>query len=251
MKRRKSINASTGETQHKTPTTANGNRLEAAFATVFKSMPNVYKTSYVMPESVAKFPEVTSKNSKPPIEPEPELGDRGQGRLADVLRVARTQRHWSDASDSGPVAMGQCSYLLRSEPAGARHARWRDCRHSLGALLQDLSKLVDIHSLSPRALAQLLVYWLDGDETSQGSQLPGAMREIIYEGMLADLTRRGKDLRSEAYESVIKMRWVKQLLYGELDSARETWLAGRVEAPAVDLDVQGDTAEPERNAAIK
>ena len=62
--------------------------------------------------------------------------------------------------------------------------------------------------------------------------------------MLVDLTRRGKDHRSEADEAVIKMRWVKQLLHGELDSARETWLAGCTEAPAVDLGVQGDIAEP-------
>ena len=138
IKRRKSINATTGETQHKKPTTANRIRLEAAFATVLESMPNVYKTSYVAPELVAKFPEVGEQDFQAPIEPEPELGGRGQGRLADVLRVARTQRRWSDASDSAPVPMRRCSYVRRSEPAGTRHARWRDCRHSLGTLLQDL-----------------------------------------------------------------------------------------------------------------
>jgi hypothetical protein len=95
------------------------------------------------------------------------------------------------------------------------------------------------------------LYWFDGDETNPGSQLPGAMREIIYEGMLVDLTGRGKELRSDADETVMKMRWVKQLIHGEFDSTRETWLAGRTEAPAVDLDAQGDIAEPEGSAAIK
>ena len=214
-------------------------------------MPNVYKTSYVVPELVAKFPEVVEQDFQAPIEPEPELG--GEVRVDRQMFGA-----WLELSDAGQTPATPPQYPCADAVMYyARNQQGPDMRGGVTAdtawelCCRTLSELVDIYSLSSRTLAQLLMYWLDGDETSPGSQLPVAMREIIYRGMLADLTERGKEIRSEADEAVMKMRWVKQLLHGEFDSARETWLTGRTEAPAVDLDVQGDIPEPEGNAAIK
>ena len=43
----------------------------------------------------------------------------------------------------------------------------------------------------------------------------------------------------------MKIRWVKQLLHGELDSVRETWLSTAADAP-IDLEVEFEMPEQEQ-----
>ena len=124
---------------------------------------------------------------------------------------------WLELSDAGqtpatpplyPCADAVMYYARNQQGPDMRGGVTADTAWEL--CCRTLSELVDIHSLSSRALAQLLMYWPDGDETSPGSPLPVAMREIIYGGMLADLTERGKEIRSEADEAVMKSERLKK-----------------------------------------
>ena len=56
VRRRRSLRAPAGRTRLKKPTTANRERLEAAFKELLEFMPNVYEGSAISPENIAHFP---------------------------------------------------------------------------------------------------------------------------------------------------------------------------------------------------
>ena len=88
-----------------------------------------------------------------------------------------------------------------------------------------LTGATSTRSLSSTDLAQLIVYWLE-----QG-HLPDQMRQVLYKGMVEDLTQRGKTCQTELDSQAMQCRWVKLLLHGELDAVREG-CAARCEAPS-------------------
>ena len=56
VRRRRSLRAPAGRTRLKKPTTANRERLEAAFKELLEFMPKVYEGSAISPENLAHFP---------------------------------------------------------------------------------------------------------------------------------------------------------------------------------------------------
>ena len=75
--------------------------------------------------------------------------------------------------------------------------------------------------------------------------LPAQMRLAIYEGMQEELLERGKRVETASDEQAMTCRWVKQLVHGELDAARETCLSKCHHLP-VDLDVDCEMPEPQQ-----
>jgi hypothetical protein len=105
-----------------------------------------------------------------------------------------------------------------------------------------LSAAADCGVLGSAEVAQLLVYWLDE------GQVPRQMQKAVYDGMEADLLARGTTVQTEADEQSMKVRWVKQLIHGELDAAREKCAAGGGEVP-VEFEVEGGLIEGEPASA--
>ena len=70
-------------------------------------------------------------------------------------------------------------------------------------------------TLSSTDLAQLIVYWLER------GQLPDEMRQVLYKGMVENLTQRGKTCQTELDSQAMQCRWVKLLLHRELGAVRE------------------------------
>ena len=103
-----------------------------------------------------------------------------------------------------------------------------------------LEQSVETKTIGTRDIAQLILYLLE-------RELPPAMSESLFAGMLEELNSRGKTIQTEGDEAAAKSRWIKQQIHGELDCMRESWLAKSEEAP-VDLDVDYEMLEGEQQS---
>jgi len=111
-----------------------------------------------------------------------------------------------------------------------------------------LSLQPEQNKLSTRDLAQLLVYWLEE------KHVPVEMAHTIYDGMEAELRKRGKINVTIEDEQLMKCRWVRQSIHAEIDAVRvESDATG--EGLAVELEVDGEIAQnlqqPANAEAIK
>ena len=224
IKRRRSIKAGATETRQKKPTTANRYRLEAAIQEALRYMPRVYGESAVSPGELYKFP----------LEGEQEMFE--QEELVDLAgEVHISQEVFAAWFASGVALPGQrpCvatihRYALDQQGLDFRGSVAADTAWELCCRL--LSLQPDQTKLGTRDIAQLLVYWL-----AEG-QVPSQMRDAVYGGMVADLDSRGKRVETEDDEQLMKCRWVRQLIHGELDAVRETCAATGEDLP-VDFEV--------------
>ena len=82
----------------------------------------------------------------------------------------------------------------------------------------------------------MLIYWLDE------GRVPRQMQKAVYDGMEADLLAWRKTVQTEADKQSMTVRWVKQLIHGELDAAREKCAAGGEDLP-VEFEVEGGLIE--------
>ena len=235
IRRRRSLRSnSDNSSRHKKPTTANRSRLEAAIPEAFRFMPNVYKDSDIKPEELNKFPVVGEKEMHEHCD------------YVDLTGEVRIDRKMF------------CTWLLASreasDPWPCAEAVWRD---AIDVLEVDLRGAVtaesvwdlccrhppfleDAESFGSRDLASLIVYWLD-------STLPGEMSASMYVGALPELHQRGKTVQTDDDSMNMKLRWVKQLLHRELDSAREEFHDCSEEV-AVDLQVSFDMCEMQQQS---
>ncbi len=245
IKRRQSIRACAGETQQKKPTTANRRRLEAAMCEARRRMPTVYADSIDLPEELAKFPE---EGEQEMLEQEESIDLTGDVKLsrevfcAWVESATRSPKQRPCAAAIRQYAIDQQGFDLRGGVTG--ETAWELCARLL-SLPSDLCKL------SSRDIAQLVVYWLEE------GHVPVQMQAALYEGMLEDLLSRGKRIETAGDEQLMKCRWLRQLMHGELDAVRLEWESQGAEFP-IDLEVEGGlvpgeelpaTAEAEREAA--
>ena len=236
IKRRRSIRAGAAETRQKKPTTANRHRLVAAIDEALRYMPRVYGESIVEPGELHKFP----------LEGEQEMFE--QEELVDLAGEVHISQDvfaaWFASGGALPMqrpcaaiihryALDQQGLDFRGSVAG--DTAWELCCRLL-SLQPDQTKL------GTRDIAQLLVYWLSE------SQVPSQMRDAVYGGMEADLDSRGKRVETEDDEQLMKCRWVRQLIHGELDAVRETCAAAGEDLP-VDFEVDGEILEGQQKPA--
>ena len=233
IKRRKSILATGGDVRQKKPTTANRRRLEAAIVAAQRLMPRVYADSVVLPGELAKFPWDEEKEM---LDHEERVDMSGDVRL-DRSVFSEWLRFGLAASERCRCAAALMRYAVDQQGFDLRGAVTGDTAWELCCRL--LSQPADAKSLGTRELAQLLVYWLEE------RQLPTEMGPAIYQGMLEELHERGKRVETLDDEQAMKSRWVKQLIHGELDLAREAWLGSAKDAP-VDLELDFEMQEPQQ-----
>lgn len=74
-------------------------------------------------------------------------------------------------------------------------------------------------------VAQFVLYLIES------SVVPVVARAAIFDGMLEEHPYRHKYVHTEAGEQTIKSRWIKLCIQGEVDAAREVWMARVDEAP--------------------
>ena len=88
--------------------------------------------------------------------------------------------------------------------------------------------------LGTQGLAQYLLYLME-----EGA-LPEELTRPLQEGALEDLAQRGKTIVTKQDSDELWVRWLKQLIHGELDAVRE------VHDQAEDLDVFASVTEAEQ-----
>ena len=86
-------------------------------------------------------------------------------------------------------------------------------------------------ALGSRQLSQLLLYLIEE------SDIPSDARVDILQGMLEDLSHRGKTIQTASDEQTMKSRWIKQRIHGELEAARESWMSTTDGLP-VDIEAE-------------
>ena len=233
IKRRRSIRASAAETRQKKPTTANRRRLEAAIREARMYMPNVYADSVDLPEELAKFP---VEGEQEMLEQEESVDLAGDVKLSREVFVswvgsaAASAPPCPCAAIIGRYAMDHQGVDIRGGVTG--ETAWELCARLL-------SMQSDHCKLGTREIAQLVVYWLEE------GHVPSQMGEALYHGMVADLRERDKRVESAEDEQLMKCRWVRQIIHGELDSVRER-LGGRGEELPIDLEVEGELLQGEQ-----
>ena len=235
IKRRQSLRRSSGESVQKKPTTANRLRLEQAIRDAIGHLPNVYRDSIVLPEELSKFPIVGEREMAEQAE---SLDLTGSVHIPEATFMTWMACGVNDGGDfdtaAYPCARAIMRYAVDQQGVELRGAVTGDTAWELCGRL--LTGGTSTRSLSSTDLAQLIVYWLE-----QG-HLPDQMRQVLYKGMVEDLTQRGKTCQTELDSQAMQCRWVKLLLHGELDAVREG-CAARGDAPPVDLAVEGGLLE--------
>ena len=79
---------------------------------------------------------------------------------------------------------------------------------------RELERAVDAQAMFTHDLASLLVHWFEE------AALPADTQNAVYQGMLAELQERGKTVETLSDEQAMKVRWVRQVLHGELAAAQ-------------------------------
>ena len=249
VKRRKSLRAPAQSTRQKKPTTANRERLVAAFARLTKMMPTVYKGSYRCESSLAQFP-TGEEVEMQPEEITPELAGQvhvERGLFSAWLDGAGPRVAAGAAVDTALEPRGQGAYECgRALIFFAANAQREDMR---GAATGDAAFEVcyrhmyqkDLPSTaSPTMGTQDLanfVAWLMED-----GQLPEDVVVAIRAGALEELRARGKTIQTQQDEEEMWIRWVKQRIHEELDSVRQA-----LDLPE-ELDVFASVLEGEQHS---
>ena len=232
VKRRRSIHACGSDTRHKKPTTANRLRLEAGIREAMLRMPNVYRDSRIDPALLATFPlhaeqEMLEESCPPDLS--------GEVAVARELFCV-----WLDAGSRSPTAYPCAVSLMRYavdkqgvEMRGsvAGDTAWELC-------CRVLEQPVHAMALGSRQLSQLLLYLIEE------SEIPSDARADILQGMLEDLSHRGKTIQTAPDEQTMTSRWIKQRVHGELEAAQESWMRTYDGLP-VDIEVEFDMHEGE------
>ena len=207
VRRRKSLQKPSFRTRQKKPTTANRERLEAAFEELLLYMPTVYEGSQRSEKSLAKFPHGAE------VEMEEE---ECQPQLAGQVQVERQLfAAWLDEGTHrcGRALLFHASNMQREEMRGAASgdSAFDFCYRSM--YQKDLPK-----SGSPAMGTQDLanfIAWLIED-----SQVPVDLSKQIQEGAVEDLEARGKTIQTPQDAEQMWVRWFKQRMHGELDAMR-------------------------------
>ncbi len=205
VKRRKSIHGTEGESRRKKPTTANRWRLVAAIVQVLRSMPNVYKEAEVNPEALRHCtgPGEDCEQEMDATEPDPKTREhdlRGEELVKPELFAAWLACADTSATRQGcvDVSTGRCPcatvllcWVTNNQGEDARgnmagEVAWEVvCRHLERS--RETSRGEEFDSvLGTIALAALVIYEIDHGGA------PEELRQRVYEGMAADLQRRGK-----------------------------------------------------------
>ena len=134
-----------------------------------------------------------------------------------------------------PCAALVCRYAVDQQGLDFRGSVSADTAWDLCCRL--LSLQLEQNKIGTRALAQLLVYWLEE------GQVPTQMAHAVYDGMEADLHYRQKiNVSVDDDPLLMKCRWVRQAIHAELDSIREE-CATRGADLLVDFEVDGEIAQ--------
>ena len=230
VRRRRSLRAPAGRTRLKKPTTANRERLEVAFKELLEFLPNVYAGSSISPENLAHFP----PGAEVEMEPEavaPVLA--GEVHVEPELFSA-----WLDAGAS-PCALALRYHARSSFQDEARGSELgeRAFEFCYRAMYGEACPLNATAKLGTHGLAQYLLYLME-----EGGALPEELTRPLQEGALEDLAQRGKTIVTKQDSDELWVRWLKQLIHGELDAVREQ------HDQAEDLDVFASVTEAEQRA---
>ena len=227
VRRRRSLRAPAGRTRLKKPTTANRERLEAAFKELLEFMPNVYEGSAISPENLAHFPAGTEVEMEPE-EVAPVLA--GEVHVEPELFAA-----WLDAG-AAPCALALRYHARSSFQDEARGSELGDRAFEFcyRAMYGEACPLNSSAKLGTQGLAQYLLYLMEK------GVLPEELTRPLEEGALEDLAQRGKTIVTKQDSDELWVRWLKQLIHGELDAVRE------VHDQAEDLDVFASVTEAEQ-----
>ena len=237
IKRRRSIQASAVDNRQKKPTTANRRRLEAGIAAAMRCMPRVYADSDVVQEHLEKFP---LDGEREMLEQEESVDLSGEVRM-DREMFSAWAAFGQRSPKQYPCAAALMQYAADRQRGEVGGAVTGDTAWELSCRLLHREP-AEQKAMGTRDLASLLVFLL-GSEGHE-CQVPGEMRVAVYQGMLQELRDRRKRIETSEDTECMQLRWVRQLLHSELDSARETWLDTAAEPP-IDLEVDGEMQEPE------
>ena len=234
VKRRKSINAVSRESHQKKPTTANRLRLMAAFRTLKETMPKIYDDSQIVLAELDKFP-VEGELEMDEIDTAPDL--RGEVKVDRKMFAAWLECGKNDSCHY-PCAAVIMQYAIRQQKEEMTIAEiiedsaWELCS-------RELPNRESAVALGTGELAALVIYWLDEKYVAE------EMRPGVYQGMVEDLEVRGKTVQTDSDHEVMKSRWVKQKIHGELDLTREEYFKNESDV-LVDLDVEYEMVQAEQ-----
>ena len=221
IKRRKSIRAPTGDTRQKKPTTANRTRLEKGMKEAMRRMPNVYKGSVILEADMAKFP---VEGEQEMLEQTDSVELRGSVRLTRELFCAwlgESNRDDAHAEATFPCAAALMLFARNKQGVDMRgdvsaDTAWELCGRHMHDDAQTAATVGDARAtIGTEELAALLVFLLRSNNLSED------LRTRLFEGMLADLAQREREVRTENDEMEMEARWVKLRIHGELEAARE------------------------------